>query len=199
MKDNMKKCFLMALAWVMMWSFSFVAQAEEVYYINGDDIYNKTDYVLKDGKTTITWVKVADNCYYDVELADNKEFRNAQQYSTNETELTIDKSAFGKNGGRFYVRIRVAPQTTDENGNIYEGDWSTPAEMTIVKINKANFPGMYQVIKNGGKDINILTGKVEKIIFDKNKDNFSKIIIVNEKNGNTIGKIKVIKLKGKTI
>lgn len=176
MKDNMKKCFLMALAWVMMWSFSFVAQAEEVYYINGDDIYNKTDYALKDGKTTITWVKVSDNCYYDVELADNKEFRNAQQYSTNKTELTIDKSAFGKNGGRFYVRIRVAMQPADENGNIYESDWSTPAEMTIVKINKANFPGMYQVIKNGGKDVNVLTGKVEKIIFDKNKDGWLDMI-----------------------
>ena len=43
----------------------------------------------------------------DVELADNKEFRNAQRYSTDKTELTIDKSAFGQNGGRFYVRIRV--------------------------------------------------------------------------------------------
>lgn len=87
MKGNMKKYFLMTLAVVMMWSISFVAQADEVCYIHGDNIYNKTDYALTDGKTTVTWVNVSDGCYYDVELADNKEFRNAQQYTTNKTEL----------------------------------------------------------------------------------------------------------------
>ena len=49
-----------------------------------------------------------------------------------------------------------------------------------------------KMFRRGKLNVNI-------VIFDKNKDNFSKIIIVNEKNGNTIGKIKVIKLKGKTI
>lgn len=180
MKNNLKKYFLMALAWVMMWSFSFVAQAEEAFDLSGEYIHINTEIALENGKTTITWPRISDNCFYDVELADNKQFQNAQLYSTSETKLTIEKSAFGKNGGRFYVRVRGAMYPVDGTETTLVGDWSTPAEMTIVKINKTNFPGMYQVIKNGGKDINILTGEVEKVIFDQNKDGWLDPIELNK-------------------
>ena len=40
---------------------------------------------------------------------------------------------------------------------------------------------------------------VNTVIFDKVSESFSKIMVVNEKSGKTIGNINVIKLNGKTM
>ena len=49
-----------------------------------------------------------------------------------------------------------------------------------------------KMFRRGKLNVNI-------VIFDKVRESFSKIMIVSEKIGNVMGKINVIKLKGKTI
>ena len=155
--------------------FSHKVQAED-----GSTIYIMDDFTLEKGKTTIRWSSFSDWSFYDVELADNPQFMDAKLYSTEESELTIEKSALGKHGGRFYLRIRANQRETEEGGGATIGEWSEPKEMVMVKIDKTNFPGMYSVIKNGGKKINILNGDVEKVIYDKNKDGWLDTKELNE-------------------
>lgn len=49
-----------------------------------------------------------------------------------------------------------------------------------------------KMFRRGKLNVNI-------VIFDKVSESFSKIMVVNEKSGKMIGKINVIKLKGKTM
>ena len=49
-----------------------------------------------------------------------------------------------------------------------------------------------KMFRRGKLNVNI-------VIFDKVSESFSKIIVVSEKSGKMIGKINVIKLKGKTM
>lgn len=169
-KNRIKKTFTMVLFLVGLCTFPHIVQAEGILDSSGGSIYIRDDAVLENGKTTIRWSGFSDRFSYDIELADNKKFKNAKQYSTNATELTIQKSAFGKHGGRFYIRIRAVENATEESDTTTIGAWSTPVEMVFVKIDKTNFPGMYKVMKNGSTRINIITGAVEKIIYDKNGD-----------------------------
>lgn len=176
MMCKVKKWFLIVFALMGICSFSYMVQAENISDYSNGSIRIYDDATLENGKTTIRWNAIAPSSdssatfSFDVELADNKQFIDADQYSTNATELTIEKSAFGEHGGRFYVRVRVVVHTTGESVNTIAGDWSAPTEMVFVKIDKTNFPGMYKVIKNGGTKINILTGDIEKIIYDENAD-----------------------------
>ncbi|MBQ9983456.1 MAG: hypothetical protein IJP29_02595 [Lachnospiraceae bacterium] len=174
MMDNMKKWFLIVFALMGICSFSHMVQAENLSDFSNGSIMIYDDATLEDGKTTIRWNAIAlptgssATFSFDVELADNRQFIDAEQYSTNMTALTIEQSAFGDHGGRFYVRVRVVMHTTGEDATTTAGDWCTPAEMVYIKINKNNFPGMYKVLKNGGK-YNSSNG-VKKIDYDQNGD-----------------------------
>jgi len=127
----------------------------------------------KEGETTLTWAGNYNapegvTITYEIELADNAEFSNAQKFVSDNTSLTLNKSVFGTNGGKFYVRIRFCASTGVEPRTY--GEWSEPKEQVFVKINKKNFPGIYKILKNGSKQNNRdLTG-YEKVTHDKNGD-----------------------------
>lgn len=111
----------------------------------------------------------------EVELASKKTFTNArkftisvQKYATSAQSLSLKKSYFGTNGGKFYIRIRIAVKTT--NGSMVYGKWCTARECNFVAINKKNFPGMYKLLKNGSRHLNIIDGSYKKVIYDKNGD-----------------------------
>ncbi len=164
----MKRWFLILLVFLGLCTFSNKAQAMTDF--SSGSIYIYDDVILENEKATIKWSGFSDRFSYDVELADNMQFIDAKQYSTNATELTIEQSAFGEHGGRFYVRVRAILHITEESDTTTIGDWSAPTEMVFVKVDKTNFPGMYKVMKNGGVKIDIMTGDVEKIIYDENGD-----------------------------
>ncbi len=167
---RMKKIFLIMLICLGLCSITHKAQAMTDF--SSGSVYINDNVTLENEKATIKWSGFSDRFTYDVELADNLQFTDAKLYSTNATELTIEQSAFGEHGGRFYVRVRGILHTTEESETTTIGDWSAPKEMIFVKVDKTNFPGMYQVIKNGGVKINFMTGDVEKIIYDKNGDDW---------------------------
>ncbi len=140
----------------------FMTEAPDIYYVSG----------LENGKVTIT-VR-ADKCFedsfvvsYEMELSQNENFNNAQQYHASTNTFLLDKSVFGKNGGKFYVRVRRGVQSLQDT-KTWTSDWSNTEEVKFVKINKVNFPGMYEILKNGGKH-STRTG-AEKLIYDINKD-----------------------------
>ncbi len=151
-------------------------QAEDYSYVeNIYTIINSEPY-MKDGKAVIEWLKCVpamdetkETFRYEVQIADNEAFTNAKSYFADTESLVLAQSEFGEHGGRFYVRVRGVLQLLDQSAAYYN-QWSETKETIFVAIDKTNFPGMYKVIKNGGEKINILTGDLEKIIYDENGD-----------------------------
>ena len=147
--------------------FSYlISTSPAIYEVSGLD---------KDGNSTIQWTSVNDSSLegvavlvYEVQVAKNATFADVKQYSVKEANLKLNKSEFGKNGGKFNVRVRKVVDYMDETMADLVSDWSEPKEMTVVKINKTNFPGMYNVLKNGGKYNS--TNGAKKIAYDQNKD-----------------------------
>ena len=173
-KGKLRVAILILMCLVGISGFSCMAQAEGISDYSSNNITIYENCALENEKTTIRWNPGATipsgstaTFTFDVELADNKQFVDAKQYSTNLTSLTLDQSAFGDNGGRFYVRIRVVTHV-EGDATIKEGDWCAPVGLVFVKINQNNFPGMYNILKNGGKYNS--TDGVKKITYDKNKD-----------------------------
>ena len=155
---------------------SQTVQAEDYSYM--ENVYTSivNEPYMKNGKAVIEWRKclsyvdeTKEKLAYEVEVSADESFTNAKQYVSDTESLVLDKSEFGKHGGRFYVRVRGVLQLLDQT-NSYYGQWSETKEATFVAIDKTNFPGMYKVMKNGGTRINIITGAVEKIIYDENGD-----------------------------
>lgn len=127
------------------------------------------DYSLNEnGEAKLTWMP---NYYssnseitYEVEFSANADLSNAKTYTVSEPSLTLSLADFGENGGRFYARVRYI-----ENGYNYSS-WSEISEIIYVKINKTNFPGMYKLLKKGGKQLNFIDGSYISHIYDKNGD-----------------------------
>ena len=163
-----------------------IVQAEDYSYLTEIQpaIYEmpKLD---KTGNATIKWSAVTDGSMYEsvaigyeLQIAKDKEFTNAKQYATKEASLTLNKSEFGKNGGKFYGRVRLIVDYLDEAETDLVGMWSEPREMVFVKINKTNFPGMYNVLKNGGK-YSSMDG-IKKIDYDPNDDGWLDPVEIND-------------------
>lgn len=157
-----------------------MVQAEDYSYLTKwpPMIYG-TQSLDKKGNTTIEWSSVTDESMdesaaivYEIQVSKNTAFTNAKQYSAKEATLTLNKSAFGTNGGRFYVRVRLVVDYADAEQTDLVSDWSEVKEMTFVKINKKNFPGLYKVLKNGGKRYNLSANKVETVTYDQNGDSW---------------------------
>lgn len=177
-KMTMKKAILMFVCLLGVCSASKVAYATDYSYMTKDapEIYQMPS-MDKEGKATITWFSTASQTEdsavtlsYDVELSKSAEFVSPTQYSTSSDTLTLDKSAFGTNGGKFYVRIRTVVKVAGDTPSVITSAWSKTKEMVFVKINKTNFPGMYKVLKNGGQ-YNGENG-VKEIKYDKNADSW---------------------------
>lgn len=169
-------------------SMSKVAYAEDYSYLTETPpmIYGEQD-LDKNGNTTIEWSSVADESMdesativYEVQMAKNDAFTDAKQYSAKEAALTLNKSEFGKNGGKFYARVRLVVDYADVTQTDLYSDWSEEVEMTFVKINKTNFPGMYNVLKNGGKRYDMTKSKVVTIHYDQNGDGWLDHVEVND-------------------
>lgn len=127
----------------------------------------------KNGKVNIKWYSNAysseDGMFvtsYEIEMATNTQFTNVQKFTSDTNVLNLDKSNFGENGGKFYIRVRSCVKFN--TGVINYSNWSEMGEYIFVAINKNNFPGLYKLLKNGGGYYSS-TG-VKEIIYDKNKD-----------------------------
>ncbi len=154
------------------------AQATEYDYSDSDfsssisapwirETYEDSYAFDENGETRLTW-----NAYYfnsdsvityEVEFGTKEDFSDAVTYTTSEPSLTLSKSVFGTNGGKFYFRVRAC-----ENGYNYS-NWSDTAEAIYVKINKANFPGMYKLLEEGGRQMNF-EGGYDTYTYDSNED-----------------------------
>ncbi len=132
------------------------------------------DYgVLELKKNNITWkdyskvnVGSGQTLTYTIECADNEKFENAKSWETEKTAVTLEKSVFGKNGGTFYFRLKA--RVKDSAGTVTDSPWSETKKASLYAINKKNFPGIYKLLKKGGKS-DTFDG-VKDIIYDKNKD-----------------------------
>lgn len=177
-KTTMKKAILMFVCLVGICSISQVVYATDYSYLTSESPAIYEDPSLDaEGNTTITWFSSASQpadsnvtVAYEIEVAKDKKFTTAKQYSAVNNTLTLNKKEFGTNGGKFYARVRTVVNMTGENASTTSSPWSEPKEMVFVKINKTNFPGMYKVLKNGGK-YNSESG-VKKITYDQNKDSW---------------------------
>ena len=159
----MKKYFLILLICVGLFGFLGKTEADATIYIDNE-------ITLDDGEATIKWRGYSDQFSYEIGLADNPDFMNANLYSSDTLEVTIPQADFGEHGGKFYLRIRAVCCDPERDDYGIPGDWGATVELIFVKIDKTNFPGMYKLIKNGATSINIITGAEETIIFDKNED-----------------------------
>ena len=177
-KKTMQKAILMFVGLVGICSASQVVNATDYSDLtkNAPLIYGESS-LDANGDTTISWISVSENAVdesaqiaYEVQVAKNSAFTNAKQYSTKTDTLKLNKSEFGTNGGKFYVRVRLVIDYVDATQTDLTSAWSEVEEMIFVKINKTNFPGMYKVLKNGGQ-YNSEDG-VKKIKYDKNKDSW---------------------------
>lgn len=173
---KMKQLFLVFLFFFGTISISQTVNADNYSYIKDEVPYVYDLPSMTDGKAIIQWMDYGTyveagegQLYYELELADNERFSGAKQYSANLATLAIDKTELGKHGGKFYVRVRYVLQLPDEVTPIYS-QWSEKREFTFVAINKKNFPGLYKVLKNGGKRYDLSANKTVKIIYDKNGD-----------------------------
>ena len=137
------------------------------------------------GNTVIAWeggaTQTADPAVevgYEMQLATNQDFKDAKTYLVKDSMLQLNKSVFGSQGGNFYLKVRVVVDYTDETKEDLYSEWSDVCEMTFVKISKKNFPGIYKILLNGSKCNGV--NKVEKLIFDKNKDGWLDAKEINE-------------------
>lgn len=106
---------------------------------------------MADGKVTICWQyhtgNGTDNVSYQLEVALDEAFTKQTCVIDSETtSAVVSKDAFGENGGYIYMRVRAL--FTDAQGNVSYSDYSAVSKYTFVKINKKNFPGLYNVLKN---------------------------------------------------
>lgn len=129
----------------------------------------------KNGTVQIEWYidrYKSERIKYEFEISTSSNFKNAKKYTTEDTQITLKKSVFGKNGGKFYFRARS--YITSEAGETQYSGWSETEEFIFVAINKKNFPGLYTLLKNGSEyrnyDLDTNKSKIVKITFDSNKD-----------------------------
>ncbi len=131
---------------------------------------------------------------YDVEIADNPEFSDAKKYTATKQGLELTDKELGKQAGRYYARVRTCAALGD--GQQFQSDWSQVREFSFVAITKKNFPGLYKLLKNGGKR-STLTG-AEPVTYDKNGDGWLDSAEIRDLN--SIDSCdEYIKKKGKTV
>lgn len=140
--------------------------------IKGGFLEIKSASLTSSGKAKLSWEKIylpsskLAKITYQVQMADNPDFKNATTYKTTKTSLSIAKSKLGTNGGKFYFRLRAYDSASGEK--VYS-DWSATAEYSFVKINATNFPGLHMVLKNGIVKYDA-EGNKSTTVFDTNKD-----------------------------
>lgn len=172
----MKRYFYITVCCVMsFFLFSFVSSAEESgqKILNAPAMTEETPKLDKKGGTVFRWYS---NIFlqnedelevgYEVEVSKSPQFSDAQKFTLKEQSLTVPRSVLGANGGRVYVRVRGFKKY--KNGSNALSEWSTPKEYVFVAINKKNFPGMYKLLRAGGKH-STMDG-VKRVKYDKNGD-----------------------------
>ena len=133
-------------------------QSEKFDYMNVCiPVFTDTEIAFDaNGECTISWwtnyelyLEEIAEVRFQVEVANNGEFEEAQIFHTNETNFIFQKSLLGKNGGTYYLRVRTC--VTNTKGELLYSDWSNTKEVSFFAINKHNFPGIYKLLKKGGK------------------------------------------------
>ena len=168
--------FMVVIGFALISSNGITVQAEDYsYLVDQPPQFYELPGLNKKGNALIEWTSMTDpsldgvgTIYYEVQVAKNTSFTDAKQYITQESALTLSTSDFGKNGGRFHVRVRRIVDFVDETMPDLMSPWAESEEMIFVKINKTNFPGLYNVLKKGGQYSS--PNGVAKIDFDQNDD-----------------------------
>lgn len=185
MPAKLKQLFLLFGCAACIFASSHTLQAAELSYDTDYDFsyFSETSPVFnnfypeyysldKNGNTRLNFGNLYDpkedgvSFHYEIEMSKNDQFNTSTAFKTTETSLTLSKKQFGTNGGKFYFRIRAC--AVPLGGTPVYSQWSEPKELIYVKINKTNFPGMYSLLKNGGKAH--YTDGLKNQVYDKNKD-----------------------------
>ena len=103
---------------------------------------------------------------YQVQLDHEEGFSKAQEFQTKDRKFTMDKNILGKQGGTFYIRVRTC--VSNLSGAAIYSDWSETKKVTFLAITKHNFPGIYKLLKKGGRYYGV--DGVKEIVYDTNED-----------------------------
>ena len=131
----------------------------------------EADIALKKGKVkfdlTNNYDRVNENSKitYQIQVASNAKFKNAKSFTTNKSSYSISKSAFGTNGGTIYFRVRFYD---NGSGKKIYSSWGETKSYNFVRLNKANFPSLYKLLKDGYQST--INGKNTVVKYDKNDD-----------------------------
>lgn len=135
-------------------------------------LYGYEVFLNKKGECPLEWtvslpeVPEGMELSYEVQVSKSKKFQKAKEFTTKDRQFVMNKEILGKQGGTFYFRVRTCMSNVSGGG--ITGDWSETREMTFLAITKKNFPGIYKLLKKGGRYYGM--EKVEKIVYDQNKD-----------------------------
>ncbi len=184
-KSYLTQLFLIAVSVVCMWNVSKEVSATTVQneivpyavpeYMSNcvPEYYEWNAETDENGAYIIDWYTSHESYYeniasivYEAEFSSDEIFMSPQKFEVTDSTLKIERSLFGENGGKFYIRIRS--RVTASTGEIYYSNWSETKTITYMAINKHNFPGLYKLLKKGGT-YNSLED-VGKVIYDKNED-----------------------------
>lgn len=177
----MRRTMAAFLVWSLCLPSASVSAAEQsmsnegITYEVRAPFFDYHEFALgKDGTFEVAWnnydIGYPDNVSdfgYVLELADNNKFQNAKSYALNKSSITFNKSVLGKNGGTYYLRLKTRFKNT--SGVLTDTKWSETKKIKALAINKKNFPGIYKLLKNGGRDMD-MNGKIKKIVYDTNSD-----------------------------
>ena len=178
LKTTMKKSIFALAGLLGVCGLSQKVYAQDYSYLTekAPSFYN-TPSLDADGNAELLWSSMTDSSVnetasivYEVEIAKNTSFTDAKSYVAKESKLALNKSDFGTNGGKFYARVRLVVDYVDEAQTDVKSAWSESEEMVFVKINKTNFPGMYNVLKNGGKYNSEKGGKIPLISCNRHRN-----------------------------
>jgi len=173
---SVNKIILLAagvMAGIMITTSSAEAEAAEsiistIPYLN----YNPIEFDKK-GEFEISWGSIESyyqgdsTVSYECELAADKGFKKVvKTFEVTEAKVLLDKMMLGKNGGTFYFHVRT--KFVNKDVGTWHSNWSQPKTFSCFTINKANFPGIFKLLKKGGRNYGF--DGIKEVIYDKNED-----------------------------
>jgi len=117
------------------------------------------------------------NISYELQFSRDESFKsNIESFTATKNTYTIPQNYFGKNGGRYYLRIRMCYK--DTTGAFFCSEWSDTKKFTYVAINKPNFPGICKLLQKGSQTMTIDEKKTSYRSDKNNKHKFTSVTAI---------------------